>query len=600
MRYFLTTIYVTLLLAMLLPSCASDDLSGEPVQGPDYSRLVLSLTLPGSGADGSMTRGDFDNFDNEDDKWGKEGENMEQLRVIVLDGNGNVEVNAFYADLTDATRAGKYEYRVLNHDTKTVIFLANEDGYVIETDEGPVSASAYFNAFVVNSRMSVDVLQRMRLKLADNADKSDKNGATLRKPLPISAIYTEYISTSDENEVVEREYDLHRAAVKYSFRIINKSEFDHKLNGISISRVADEEFLFPNAIYETNSLGHKVIKDYFTPATAKESEYYYGDFSIWLPKRMTQAVQVIDPIYVPEGLAGTVPHQVSITLNSAPLAIWGELKWRMPGQSEATGTPMTDLPRNSHVVVNITIKDDNTFEFIADVQPYSSVKLDPLYGLERDKDGNVIVQRYPDGTFEVVDNGEIVHKDEDGDEVLKKFKDGSIYCREVVLKDYIHDSNEIDYIYYFEKDRPGGNMIIIREKSTGGTYHDQDLPDHDHETDDRALYVLDKAGDFLYVTYDEHDNPTYSRYDMHGDLIIQVNGYQFRNEDDMHKYIGSYVVQLADGTEELRFYKDGTRLDWETGVAATRSTAGVSPARRQRILARMRDAKLWRFGLYNK
>ncbi len=451
-------------MALLLPSCASDEMPGVSDASPVYSRMVLSVALPGPQGGSDRTRGDFDNFDNENDKWGQPGENIERLRVIILDSRGGVEVNTLYTNLDDAVSAGQYEYRVLNHDTKTVILLANEDGYSVETDGGRVSATDYFGAFNVNSRMDVNELQRLRVRMDANADASDPHGMTMRRPLPITAVYQEHISTNDENEVVERQYDMHRAAVKYSFRIINKSKFDHKLEGIRISRVTDEEFLFPNAEYETNSLGHQVIRSYSTPSTAKESEYSYSGFSLFLPKHMEQALKAIDPVYVPEGLAGGQPYKVSITLNSAPLAIWGELKWRMPGQDVLLSAPMTDLPRNTHVVVNITIKDDNTFEFTADVQPYSSVKLDPFFGLERDKNGNIIVERHPDGTFDVIENGEIVRKDSDGDDVIGWFTDGSLYCCEKVLKDYLHDGTEVDYIYYFEKDYAGGNMIIIRRR----------------------------------------------------------------------------------------------------------------------------------------
>ncbi len=110
--------------------------------------------------------------------------------------------------------------------------------------------------------------------------------------------------------------------------------------------------------------------------------------------------------------------------------------------------------------------------------------------------------------------------------------------------------------------------------------------------DDRALFVLTKTGDFKYVKYVD-GAAVYSDTDMKGDKIIQANGYQFRNEGDMRKYIGSYVVELADGTEELRYYKDGSKLDWETGVPAsysTRSSASVSPSRKKEILRRMRRA----------
>lgn len=596
MKHISSIIYTTLLTALLLGSCASEDMPSGLGDTPDYSRLVLSVTLPGSQDATPATRaGDdpFDIFDNEDDKWGKPGENIERLRVMILDGEGSVECNTLYTDLTDATHAGEYEYLVRNNDTKTVILIANEDGYVLDNGGDAVTATDYLDGFGVNSHVDTGELRGLVVTVDGNTDSDDSRGKTMRKPLPITAIHTEHIATTTVNEVVAREYDMHRASVKYSFRIVNKSGWNHKLEGIRISRVADREYLFPDATYETNSLGHQVIKEYRTPAETVEGECSYTGFSLSLPKNMEKAVQAMDPVYVPEGLSGTVPHKVSVTLDGAPLAIWGELKWRMPGQTEAVSTPMTDLPRNTHVVVNITINDDNTMDFVADVQPYSSVKLDPLYGLERDPNGNIIVERYPDGTYDVVDNGEIVKKDADGDEVIKTFTDGSLYCKEEVLKDYLHGGNEIDYVYYFEKDYSGGNMIIMRRLSSGGTYHGDDLPDHDHDFDDRAMFVLTKEGEFRYVTYDDDGIAHYSDRDMHGDLIIQANGYQFRKENEMAKYIGSYVVLLSDGkTEELRYYKDGSTLDWETGVPSDISVraagAPVSTARRKAILARMR------------
>ncbi|MDE5751850.1 MAG: hypothetical protein K2H88_04335, partial [Duncaniella sp.] len=83
------------------------------------------------------------------------------------------------------------------------------------------------------------------------------------------------------------------------------------------------------------------------------------------------------------------------------------------------------------------------------------------------------------------------------------------------------------------------------------------------------LFVLYTTGDFHLVTYDTQNNPSYSDTDIlrgDGAEIIQANGYQFRKADDMARYIGSYIVRKTDGTEELRYYKDGSPLDWEEGV----------------------------------
>lgn len=204
---------------------------------------------------------------------------------------------------------------------------------------------------------------------------------------------------------------------------------------------------------------------------------------------------------------------------------------------------------------------------VADIQPYAEINLNPPFGLDRDNEGHIVIKRYDDGTYDILDDeGNTVRKDKDGDVVIKVFSDGTLLCRETVYKDYIHDHSEVDYVYPFEKDYSGGNMIIIRQISSGGTFHGDIDKDHDHGVDDRPMFILDKKGDFYYVIYDSEGKQTLSPNDSKGDKILQVNGFQFRNKDDMRKYIGSYVVELEDGTQELRYYKDGSRLDWDEGV----------------------------------
>lgn len=602
-----------LMLAVMLSAGGCADDVRRPGSEDGYARMVMSVYIPSasvgaepSHAPAALGSG-FENFDNEQDKWGRQGENIETLRIIILDGDGNVEHNNLYSGLADATKAGEYEYRVRDKDRKTVILLANEGYYLLdeqgmEIAGGTTSLSRYLDGFPVNSHIDVKTLESLTIALKHNSP--DDKGLSLKKPLPISAIYTEYVSATAEDDHIERSYVMHRAAVKYSFRIINKSEFNHTLEGIRINRIADREFIFPNATYTVNDLGHQVIESYSTPATASEQVYENHDFTLSLEKNMTQAIEVMEPIYVPEGLDADTPQQLSIALDGAPLQIWRDLKWVMPGEDEDAARPMVDLPRNTHVVVNITINDDNSIDLTADVQPYAGVDLRPSFGLDRDPDGNIIVERYPDGTYDIMDDGERVTKDKDGDVVKYKFADGSLYCVETVYKDYIHDTSEVDYVFHFEKDYSGGNMIIIREKSLGGTYHGDTMPEHQHDVDDRAVFVLDKAGNFKYVTYDEDERPEYHDRDMFGDEIIQANGFQFRNVDEMSKYIGSYVVRRTDnGEEELRYYLDGRTLSWETGVTGIvpSGTKAAAPARMTvaRILESMRRANVLPLDILN-
>ena len=54
---------------------------------------------------------------------------------------------------------------------------------------------------------------------------------------------------------------------------------------------------------------------------------------------------------------------------------------------------MTDLPRNTHVVVNVKISHDYSLIVTVNEQPYSYVELDPEFGLDRDENGNIIIKK---------------------------------------------------------------------------------------------------------------------------------------------------------------------------------------------------------------
>lgn len=266
-----------------------------------------------------------------------------------------------------------------------------------------------------------------------------------------------------------------------------------------------------------------------------------------------------------------------------------------PSQATATQAGRHDIERNN--IYRFTITGMNAdLKCEVDIQPFAEIVVDPFYGLDRDEEGNIIIKRYEDGTYDILDNGNTITKDIDGDIIEKRFADGSLLCKEVVYKDYIHDDSETDYEYTFEKDYPGGNMIIIRQETTGGTYHgDLMADDHVHDMNDRALFVLDKLGDFHYVTYDSDGKATYSRVDCKGDTIIQANGYQFRNVGEMANYLGTYIVKLKDDTEELRYYKTGEKVDWpDANISNTSSTRSefIIPKMNLQILKRFNESSL--------
>lgn len=612
-------IFPALFAIQLLAGCSSG-LSDETTASGEYTLLVLSVNL-GSADGGQMrhTRSEgFGNFNNEDDKWGVPGENMEELRILILDGGNNVEVNR-PVTMSNVTQTEQYTFKVRKNDRKTVVLLANEGDYVLDgegTEDGvPIRLRDYMNGIDRNDMILPADLEKLIVTLDANSSGSEAGShKSLKAPLLISAVYKD--ETVGEEKVTERSYDIHRAAVKYSFRVINQSLFPHTLEGIRIKRIADKEFLFPHATYTRNALGHTVIDAYSTPSTVNETEYAVTDMHVVLPAAMTDGVQVLEPIYLPEGTSGnTAAQQVSITLDGAPLDIWRDLKWLMPGETEAVARPMVDLPRNSHVVVNVTIT-DHDIDFTADVQPYAEVRLTPDFGLGRDEDGNVIVTYYPDGSYDVYIDEKLVHKDKDGDIELKKFEDGTLLYRSEVFRDYINEDNtNTDEKSYLEKDNTGGNMVILRQQSncadcgTGNNEQEEEAaltrPDHVHGKTDKPLFVMDKKGTFYKVTYDSEDKASLSTTDTDGARIVQANGFQFRGSESMKEYCGTYVVVTgkdADGfeIEELRHFQTGVALDWGDPTSPLSAGSSRKTVNTKAILQMMRRANALPLRLLNR
>ncbi|MCM1291363.1 MAG: hypothetical protein NC201_05070 [Prevotella sp.] len=595
MRIFSSlTLILCSLAALFTAGCSDDSVISSPSEGGDeagYTRLTLRVALNEdineANRQFAKSRGSFDNFSIDDDKWGINGENLEDLRIIILDSNGYVEANQKFAG-SNSTQMGEYSFKVKADDTKTIILLGNESGYTVGNAEMTnISASEMFEKYQISDYVNINDIKALTINLDDNLSDSNQT-RSLKTPLPISAIYNEYLPAGLEE--ISRDYWMHRAAVKFSFRILNSSKFNHNLEAISLSRVCDKEFLFPDADFETNEFGHQEVTAYRTPADASEKKQTFTFTSpLYLPAQMEQAVEAFPSFYLPEGLVTTDILKANITLDGTQLAAWENLKWEFPdGTVVGNDDPrLHNLPRNTHVVVNITINgDNNDMDFVACVQPYSLVELRPWFGLERDPDGNIITKWFEDGTYIVATEDGEQRKDKDNDIVRKIFSDRSLLCVTEVKKDYIHDNSITDYYYYFEKDYSGGNMIVIRQESAYSEYNDQILPigrDHDHDINDRPLFVQTKDVEYLRVEYDSNGKKTYYSEDRDGAEIVQVNGFQFRedNEDgspnSMRKYIGTYLVEYTDAegntVEELRWYLDdytpgkgGRAIDITKGV----------------------------------
>lgn len=571
-----TAVLPALILMMSLTGCSlvMDDDTRTPSDGK--ATLILNIATSREGTPGigtsSPTRGVTVT---PDDYYGPEtGELMRTLRVIIANGAGMVEHNLFFDNLGQVSSHTTDKVHVVGNDRKTIYLIANEEAFTLEGDVtdpaellGPLTAGS-----------DIDETAMKNLVLMADKHKPDWNDNSKRL-LPITNIEHFNVGEAYEEPYSATLY-VHRAAVKYTFLFNNETNLPVSLDSIYLRGESDREFLFPVvAGYNMDNKEDNMYRPtaYHTPRETKFREVR-EKIGISIPSKQP-GYRIPRSLYFTEGsrLAGTHTegdkiiedvYKVSVVINGVQTP-WRKLDWFYP-EKPSEIKEMTELPRNTHVVVQFTLTPKG-ISAVACVQPYAEQKLEPFFGLERDKDGNLIRWHEDNDTFWADnprygidgDTREYIHEDIDGDEIVKQYLDGSFLCVERIYRDWIHGDDEHDSEYYFEKDHAGGNMIIVRNNTKAEEDRKPQDSLHDHPVNERPLFVkltaafhkrngyTDKTpiGCHMIVSYDEKGNPSFSRLDAAGDSILQANGYQFKASSSMDKWTNTYLVKHKTGTD---------------------------------------------------
>lgn len=376
-------ILYVLLPALLLAGCASDVPGPEP--GSDECYVVMHLNLTDD-ADGIFTRAAY----NDDKAPIPPGELMQELRIIIADGNGQVEHN-YFLRLAGVSEYTSRVFKVKGKDTKKVYLIVNESKLMLTSKDGNVSATNYFRSFLPGMNVDHDEFCKLTVPYAHNAN--GWNSAD--RMIPMAAIATSYVPATTDEDPVPISVDLHRAATKFSFRVTNDSPEPVTLDGVRIGFMADKEFLFPNnTTYVDAPDGTPTPSAYKTPVDVKLSDFYQSYSGITLAAR--GGFSALPSIYFTEGVSFSDErvYWTTLSVNGVELE-HKEIKWRYPEEDQAT-RDLKDLPRNSHIVIEARIKDKHTLNLTACVEPYASRELFPYFGLERKHDGS-LVYRDPDG-----------------------------------------------------------------------------------------------------------------------------------------------------------------------------------------------------------
>lgn len=347
----MTGVLIAVILSFVLSGCSSDR-----KDSPRAETAVLSIrvTLHDDIPSGPFRMHDTRAGEYDADKFAANYmEKMHTLRVIIISADNTVEHNTLW-DFTSspAEHVSGGDFPVKAGEMKTILLVANENGKTVRKSDGSaVSASDYLGRLSATVGTLVDLNELKKTVIPESAIATDPHTGMLTEPMFITAVYNYYIGT--DRERYSATFNIHRTLTKYTFRITNKDKTKpHKLDFIDIDRVASFCWLFPNAEYQDSQ--QTLLVGYHAADTSN------GKIMTYQVSETIGAGETREfgPYYFPEGadLGASGSYSVGFGFDGFSTG-WRRLEWFKPENPDVK-FPMTDLPRNTHVVVNVS------FEFL--------------------------------------------------------------------------------------------------------------------------------------------------------------------------------------------------------------------------------------------
>lgn len=189
---------------------------------------------------------------------------MHTLRIIIFDGNGNVEHNRLYEFEKGLFDTENHIFIVKANETKTIYLLANCEKFAVKEDDLTIA--------------SLDALELEGDGILQNQDtKPDKGEGTINV-LPATAKYSIKVGGQSQTETL---YVVH-AANKIQFEFINNTGETINLHSWTLSSLAPESYLVPHVKadwFETlQDETDNVIYDYNVPVTTDEHQEYTYEY----------------------------------------------------------------------------------------------------------------------------------------------------------------------------------------------------------------------------------------------------------------------------------------------------------------------------------
>lgn len=339
---------------------------------------VATAEMPGA----ASTRGQYDY-----ELPACNGEKINTLRVIIVRPSGEVEHNEYIGNLSEpAIRAGYYKFAVTGQEEKKIYLFVNEHAQRLNYDNQLVDIVGYdFSRITVGSRFPTAAIEALTIDLNYGEEQLKHGEGRDDVLLPMSEKHSVYVGKEDMQE------DLYvtRAATKFTYIIANNSNYDYNLAKLSIEMMAQQEYYLPHGTIkytavsdDYNTLGQMDLSNYEVPQIGNNRYYVFN-------RQLTQTLSAgssvtLAPIYLLEGKY-TDPngdprnYKTALTLTHDYTAADGNTITQSVEMSNYFDR-LKQLPRNTHVVVYVTIKPAAT-EWEVDLQPYTQVELTPEFGI---------------------------------------------------------------------------------------------------------------------------------------------------------------------------------------------------------------------------
>lgn len=366
----------TAALLLSMAGCAQsspDEPASSVMVNLDIAVATADIAAPGSRAY-TPTDAEMDGYVGSETS----DERMQTLRIVVVRPGGGVEHNRLFrfGDEHALDLLKGATFKVVANEKKRIYLFVNEETEIADDNSVKRRVVDFDLAGIrPGGLFPQEALEQYTIELHSASQQ-------LTGPLPMSACHEIEVPDEDHSCALF----VTRAAVKFTFMIENKRQYDLSLESLTIDKLAASEYYLPRAMFDDEGR----IETYEVPATGNNNNYYtfsgakaetveaaghHETMPIPLPHgKMTR----LKPIYLlesrytdPNKETEDDPRNYTLTLNLGAD--------EMPCFDYFEN--LEELPRNTHVVVYVTI-DTHGITWQAEVLPYGKVPLKPTFGLD--------------------------------------------------------------------------------------------------------------------------------------------------------------------------------------------------------------------------